>query len=96
MNLEKFVNFCRHLKIMDIVSRELVTELFKMYAFNRLIIDEPKFKTIMGRLMDTDERIVDIILKSTSQGVERSASALSDYKFKLRPVNGKDSGALKQ
>ena len=66
-----------------------------MYAANRLVIDQEKFKTIMKRVMDTDSRVVDLLMtKEPPQKKIRQKSHLSDYKFKLRPVNGKDPRAL--
>ena len=98
MNLEKFINFCRHNKITDVVSRELLSELFKMYAINRLLIDEEKFKIVMDRVMDTEKKVIDLLLHSQQYSGKvrvKNVSELSDYKFRLRPVNGKDPASLK-
>ena len=65
-------------------------EFFKMYALNRLILDLKRFKNLMNRMAESDDRIID---KFTAKFKNRKG-ARSDYKFTLRPMNGKDVESL--
>ena len=71
---------------MEYMSRELLMEFFKMYALNRLTLDLRRFKNLMNRMAESDDRIIDKFLSRYKNG----KGAHSEYKFTLRPMNGKD------
>ena len=49
----------------------------------------------MNRLVDTDENVIDLFLnKEAPQKKNREKAKLSDYKFQIRPVNGKSVETL--
>lgn len=104
MNLEKFINFCNFFEIPNIIARDLLIEYFKLFALNQRTIDFSRFEQIMMKLVKTDERVIDHLLEKSKFEVKTKRNQiknnkkvegkLSDYKFKLRPVNGKDISTI--
>ena len=61
-----------------------------MYALNRLTLDLKRFKNLMNRMAESDNRIIDKFLSK----YKNRKGAHSEYKFTLRPMNGKDVESL--
>lgn len=106
MDLQKFINFCLFFEVTSIISKEIVTEYFKMNAINRQRIDFERFQRVIEQLIRTDPRVIDNLLnrkqfevKKKQKQIENNQKldgGVSKYHFKLRPVNGKDISTMKK
>lgn len=106
MNLSKFVFFCNFFEINELITRELLTQYFKMYAINQITLEFDGFEKVIDKLIAFDEKIRQNLLKKSSFEVKqkinninkdkKSEGRLSNYKFVLHPINGKDVSTIQK
>ncbi len=69
-----------------------------MYAENRRTLDLTRFKNIIHRMVESEERIIDNFLVKSKMNKPKKdkneKTPISSYKYMLRPVNGKDVESL--
>lgn len=106
MNLSKFVFFCNFFEINELMTRELLTQYFKMYAINQITLDFAGFEKVIDKMIAFDEKIRENLLKKSAFQVKqrinninkdkKSEGRLSNYKFVLHPINGKDVSTIQK
>lgn len=106
MNLSKFVFFCNFFEINDLITRELLTQYFKMYAINQRTLEFQGFQKVIDKMISFEEKIRENLLKKSAFEVKqrlnninkdkKSEGRLSSYKFVLHPINGKDVSTIQK
>lgn len=77
-----------------------------MHALNLRVLDYPRFEKVVNKMVKIDCRIVDNLLKRLKFEVKgkkehirkdkKIEGKLSDYKFMLYPINGKDISSIEK